>query len=158
MIEKYYHSAKYVLSQRRRPIVHFGPNFNMILAFFSKISFSTRKFILSITFLQISIFEQLLWAWFSSFATFLLAKVLREGNRALKHGIRLLHRWFLHSKWNRYPSIPFDTRKIGHFSPSLLQLNKHETAPNSFQLCQNLTSDCLLIQLNFPIFTSSCMM
>ena len=39
MIEKYQYSAKYVLSQRRRPIVHFGPNFNMILAFFAKYRF-----------------------------------------------------------------------------------------------------------------------
>ena len=38
-----------------------------------------------------------------------------------------------------------------------LQLNKYETASNFIQLNQNLTSDCLLIQLNLPVFTSSCM-
>ena len=39
-----------------------------------------------------------------------------------------------------------------------IQLNNYETAPNSIQLTQNWTSDCLLIQLNLPVFTSSCMM
>ena len=33
-----------------------------------------------------------------------------------------------------------------------LQPNKHETTPNFIQLSQNLTLDCLLIQLNFPAF------
>ena len=32
-----------------------------------------------------------------------------------------------------------------------LQLNKYETALNFVQLSQNLTLDCLLIQLNFPV-------
>ena len=40
----------------------------------------------------------------------------------------------------------------------LLQLDKYETAPNFIQLSQNLTSNCLLIWLNFSVFTSFCMM
>ena len=34
-----------------------------------------------------------------------------------------------------------------------LQLNEYETAPNFIQLSQKLTLECLLIQLNFPVFT-----
>ena len=44
----------------------------------------------------------------------------------------------------------------GHFRPVFLlqvQLNKYETAPNFIQVSQNLTLDCLLILLNFPVFT-----
>ena len=39
-----------------------------------------------------------------------------------------------------------------------VQLKKYETAPNFIQLTQNLTSNCLLIYENLPVFTSSCMM
>ena len=33
----------------------------------------------------------------------------------------------------------------------MVQLNKYETAPNSNQISQNLTSDCLLISLFLPV-------
>ena len=39
-----------------------------------------------------------------------------------------------------------------------VQLNEYETAPYFIQLSQNLTSDCLLISVFLPVFTSICMM
>ena len=39
---------------------------------------------------------------------------------------------------------------------SQIQLNKYETAPNHIQLSQNLTSNCLLISVFLPVFTSFC--
>ena len=42
--------------------------------------------------------------------------------------------------------------------PCNVQLNEYETVPYFIQLSQNLTSDCLLISVYYPVFTSSCMM
>ena len=42
------------------------------------------------------------------------------------------------------------------YTTDQVQLNKYETAPNFIQLTQNLTSDCLFVDL--AVFTSSCMM
>ena len=39
----------------------------------------------------------------------------------------------------------------------MYSLMKYETAPYSIQLSQNLTSDCLLISVFLPVFTSVCM-
>ena len=47
----------------------------------------------------------------------------------------------------------FSRKKSSLPSDFHVQLNKYETAPNFIQFSQNLTSDCLLIQLNFPVFT-----
>ena len=37
-------------------------------------------------------------------------------------------------------------------------LNKYETAPNLNQLSQNLTSECWLISVYLPVFTSFCIL
>ena len=42
---------------------------------------------------------------------------------------------------------------INRYAYALVQLNKYETALNFIQISQNLTLDCLLINLNFLIFT-----
>ena len=47
---------------------------------------------------------------------------------------------------------------IQDFFCASVQLNKYETASNFIQLCQNLTSDCLLISVFLLVFTSFCMM
>ena len=57
---------------------------------------------------------------------------------------------FALSKPSAYTSVP--NRRL-----TLIQLNKYETAPNFIQLSQNLTSDCLLISVFFPVFPSFCM-
>ena len=57
---------------------------------------------------------------------------------------------FALSKPSAYTSVP--NRRL-----TLIQLNKYETAPNFIQLSQNLTLDCLLISVFFPVFPSFCM-
>ena len=57
---------------------------------------------------------------------------------------------FALSRPSAYTSVP--NRRL-----TLIQLNKYETAPNFIQLSQNLTLDCLLISVFFPVFPSFCM-
>ena len=48
-------------------------------------------------------------------------------------------------------------QKYRSLSCPYIQRNQYETALNFIQLHQNLTWECLLIQLNLPVFTSFCM-
>ena len=57
---------------------------------------------------------------------------------------------FALSKPSAYTSVP--NRRL-----TLIQLKKYDTAPKFIQLSQNLTSDCLLISVSFPVFPSFCM-
>ena len=46
---------------------------------------------------------------------------------------------------------------FGNIELIMIQLNDYETVPYFHQLSQNLTSDCLLILVFLPVFTSFCM-
>ena len=80
-----------------------------------------------------------------------------QGENKILEGI---HKWHFLGKeiralpgHGRIQSLDFDFSSEFLFS----QLNKYETAPNFIQLSQNLTSDCLLISVLLPVFTSFCM-
>ena len=159
MIEKYYYSAKYVLSQRRRPIVHFGPNFNMILAFFRKISFFHSK-IHTFTYLHSYRFPSLSNYCGLGFLHLLLFYQRKCSEKEIGP-LSTIYDLFIDGFYTQNGIViqvyHLTLEKQATFHHHCYSF-KHETAPNSFQLCQNLTSDCLLIQLNFPVFTRSCMM
>jgi hypothetical protein len=55
--------------------------------------------------------------------------------------------FWVSTKWHTY-------LLISKLKVNFVQLNRYETAPYFFLLNQNLTRNCLLISVNYPVFTS----